>query len=304
MKKILVATTALIATAGMAAADVSFGGYGRFGVVHSDGDNNMHQRFRLNITAKTETTGGLAVSGTVRLQADSKADDSAFGRDLSSAKFGLAYGGFSMEVGNAEDMLFQQKAFKYQGANIGLTGISSRRHAFNDGFDRNDMGQDGDNQQRINVVYTNSGFTGAATHTLETGSNENAYTQVGVGYNFGNGTVGLGYGDSDIKGEYWVAALDMSFGDFNVGGIVGESDALDDTVYGFSADYQVGSATKLLAIYSGGGDKANDDHYGVGFIHNLGGGVTLRGAVAQVSDSKIDGGNGFTKADFGIRFDF
>lgn len=32
MKKILFASTALVATAGVAAADVSFGGYGRFGV--------------------------------------------------------------------------------------------------------------------------------------------------------------------------------------------------------------------------------------------------------------------------------
>ncbi|MCP3883731.1 MAG: porin, partial [Sulfitobacter sp.] len=32
MKKVLFATTALVATAGVAAADVTFGGYGRFGV--------------------------------------------------------------------------------------------------------------------------------------------------------------------------------------------------------------------------------------------------------------------------------
>jgi outer membrane protein OmpU len=37
MKKVLFATTALIATAGMAAADVTFGGYGRFGVIYQSG---------------------------------------------------------------------------------------------------------------------------------------------------------------------------------------------------------------------------------------------------------------------------
>lgn len=35
MKKVLFATTALVATAGVAAADVTFGGYGRFGVLYS-----------------------------------------------------------------------------------------------------------------------------------------------------------------------------------------------------------------------------------------------------------------------------
>ena len=35
MKKVLFATTALVATAGVAAADVTFGGYGRFGIVYN-----------------------------------------------------------------------------------------------------------------------------------------------------------------------------------------------------------------------------------------------------------------------------
>ena len=35
MKKVLFATTALVATASVAAADVTFGGYGRFGVLYS-----------------------------------------------------------------------------------------------------------------------------------------------------------------------------------------------------------------------------------------------------------------------------
>ncbi len=37
MKKVLFATTALVATAGVAAADVTFGGYGRFGVIYNEG---------------------------------------------------------------------------------------------------------------------------------------------------------------------------------------------------------------------------------------------------------------------------
>jgi outer membrane protein OmpU len=36
MKKVLFATTALVATAGVAAADVTFGGYGRFGAIYTE----------------------------------------------------------------------------------------------------------------------------------------------------------------------------------------------------------------------------------------------------------------------------
>ena len=36
MKKLLIASTALVATAGMAAAEVTFSGYGRFGVIYEE----------------------------------------------------------------------------------------------------------------------------------------------------------------------------------------------------------------------------------------------------------------------------
>ena len=39
MKKVLFATTALVATAGVAAADVTLSGSGRFGVVYNSGRN-------------------------------------------------------------------------------------------------------------------------------------------------------------------------------------------------------------------------------------------------------------------------
>ena len=82
MKKVLFATTALIATASVAAAEVKFSGYGRFGLgyledrtgtvdaigggeatgVETD-ETILVSRFRLNIDGIVETDGGVAFRG-------------------------------------------------------------------------------------------------------------------------------------------------------------------------------------------------------------------------------------------------
>jgi outer membrane protein OmpU len=74
MKKILIATTALVATAGVAAADVTLSGYGRFGADYQSGatgdaaKTQVVGRMRINIDASTETDSGVKFGGKVRLQ--------------------------------------------------------------------------------------------------------------------------------------------------------------------------------------------------------------------------------------------
>jgi len=94
MKKVLFATTALVATAGVAAADVTFGGYGRFGVIYSSaaGANGIAQtfgddgtgdssvditsRFRLQIDATAESDAGVTFGARVRIEQE---NDEIFG---------------------------------------------------------------------------------------------------------------------------------------------------------------------------------------------------------------------------------
>ena len=75
MKKVLFATTALVATAGVAAADVTFGGYGRFGIFYTDNDSttgdsstDITSRFRLQIDATAESDAGVTFGARVRIQ--------------------------------------------------------------------------------------------------------------------------------------------------------------------------------------------------------------------------------------------
>ena len=80
MKKVLFATTALVATASVAAADVRISGYGRFGLdYNSFNENNaasagyngvssttITSRLRIQFDASAETDGGVVVAGGQR----------------------------------------------------------------------------------------------------------------------------------------------------------------------------------------------------------------------------------------------
>ena len=70
----LLASSALVLVAGAAAAQVSFSGYGRFGLGYEEDrvseDTALVSRFRLNIDANAVTDGGVEFSARVRLQAD------------------------------------------------------------------------------------------------------------------------------------------------------------------------------------------------------------------------------------------
>ena len=75
MKKALIASTALVLSAGVAAADVTISGYGRTAVVYQEnnGDENDAQissRVRLNVHDTTSTDQGVDFGARLRLQWD------------------------------------------------------------------------------------------------------------------------------------------------------------------------------------------------------------------------------------------
>uniref|UniRef100_UPI003F6B5A1C porin n=1 Tax=Lentibacter sp. TaxID=2024994 RepID=UPI003F6B5A1C len=68
MKKILFATTALVATASVAAADVTFSGFAYAGVRNvEDADTDFTQSVRIVADASVETDAGVSFSAHKRL---------------------------------------------------------------------------------------------------------------------------------------------------------------------------------------------------------------------------------------------
>lgn len=90
MKKILIATTALVATAGYAAAgDVSLSGDARMGVIYNDaGDLEFTSRARAEVTLSGESDGGLAFGGSFQIKDAIGAADGVSGSAFISDSWG------------------------------------------------------------------------------------------------------------------------------------------------------------------------------------------------------------------------
>ncbi|WP_181820478.1 porin [Paracoccus versutus] len=124
MKKALIASTALLLTAGVAAAEVTISGYGRTGVIYVENDSDLNEarvvsRLRMNIDASQSTDSGVDFGARFRLQWDQghignigATDDldaaNAFltNRGLSAAtnagKLWVSAQGLTVEIGNVD----------------------------------------------------------------------------------------------------------------------------------------------------------------------------------------------------------
>lgn len=118
MKKALIASTALVLTAGAAAADVTISGYGRTGVIYyedglqnevveggilrSGSDSQVISRLRMNIDAATSTDQGVDFGARFRIQWDQNGDNSG---ELNAGKLYVTSSGLTVEVGNVDTAL-------------------------------------------------------------------------------------------------------------------------------------------------------------------------------------------------------
>lgn len=291
MKKVLFATTALIATAGVAAADVSFGGYGRFGATYNSAAATQMaatSRFRLNIDGSTEADNGLTFGARIRIQ-----DSATAAGVLNGANFYVKAGGLKVAVGNTPGVIDAQKNAYNQ--SLGLTGLGYHNVVANGAvggfwnFDGYSSG--GNGREAVTVSYSAGDFGVMASYSNTGGESR---TGVGASYSFSGWTVALAYQDSSV------AANDKTV--LTVGGNVGIADltfAVADNAgnlkYGIGADFAVGAATKVSAFVNS--EDTAGEAYGLGVSHDLGGGASIKGGVVQTAA-------GTTLADLGLHFNF
>lgn len=113
MKKALIASTALVLSAGVAAADVTISGLGRTGVIYYENqtrtvdgedlgvaDTQIASRLRFNIDASTSTDQGVEFGGRVRMQWDQGNSSRGEAASLNAGMLYVTASGFTVEVGN------------------------------------------------------------------------------------------------------------------------------------------------------------------------------------------------------------
>lgn len=245
---------------------------------------------------------------------------------FNGARFHAETGGFRLEVGNISHALDNLSNFYgYEPGLIAAVGQYSTYSGPVTGYATGnpDVSTAGFNQtngagagvQGVSAIYSMGDFRGQLSYDDDTdgttglaGSDVETFS-ASVAYTFSGWTVALGYETSD-NGEVGALASDVDGVVLTVGGTLGAADVAFfigdadgfDTSYGVSGRFDVGAATAIVASIAGGGDADDgsadlDTAFGIGFDHDLGGGVALRGMVGRnTADATV--------ADLGVQFNF
>jgi outer membrane protein OmpU len=329
MKNILLATSALVLSAGVAAAEVKFGGSARAGIVYDSSatgttsKTTVNMRLRFNIDASKDLDSGVTLGGRIRMQYDQSRindnDDIAGNRSgavLNAANLYASVGGVRVEVGNI-DTAFDSMSLLYN-AELGYIGTVQGSYGFASyssyettpygGSQVNRMGVGvsytvGDLVARLSYVTPNQNVTNLGAGTKEELGLSVDYTagafKVGLGVAMNGGFVA----DNDVyalTGEYVIndaTAVGLQYIDNGSAGATDNGRTI--TLYGRTAFSGVG----VGAFVSNVDDKAvaansltKKTSFGIGFDYDLGG-ATLAGTVQKTHTNT-------TYADLGIRFSF
>ena len=275
MKKVLFASTALVLTAGVAAADVTISGSANMGLYYSDaaGDTVVKNEIDFDVKGSGETDGGIAFGASVDLDADSNNSAHTTGGGASDPEVFISYEGLTLTVGDIGEAQDTGGI-----ADVGFDGLG-----VDDIVD--DYGENGSDDVRID--YSFGDYSVAVS--LDSSNDDIALAFSGSidGFSFSAGFRDNTVGDNDMK-----ATIGYSAGAFSVNATYVDNGVLNDTAYGIDASYTSGDVT-VTAAYAVRDSGA--DAYGIGVAYDLGG-ATLAGGFGEV--------NGDQRADLGISFNF
>jgi outer membrane protein OmpU len=242
-------------------------------------------RFRLQIDATAESDAGVTFGARVRIQQN----EGDLG-DTNGARFFARSGGLEVGVGNIFGALeFMPGMYPID---LGLTGLGYEYTAYQfrgDAYSSGGLGNSGDNG--VEVLYSFGDFS---AHVSASDTDDRLAAH--VAYRWNGFTFALGGQDSDnaadtefaasVSGTLGFADLTLAYAD---NGSAGDHVTL-------AGRFDVGAATNV-EFYVADADNFAETSYGVDFNHDLGGGVSLRGGVASLSNDTV-------RADFGARFNF
>ena len=293
MKNILFATTALVATAGIASADITVTGSANVGLKYSEdrtanGDSNddviVHNEIDFNIVATGESDNGITVGASVDLDA-SEADQDAGsdqGTGANDPEVYFAVNGLKVTVGavgNAGVVL--------NTAEVGFDGLNTNIHV--DAVD--DSSVDGD----VHVSYAFGDYTVAAS--MGSDSQDSAFSVSGAAGDF---TYAVGFASDDSANtDYMSFGVGYTMGAYNFQALMVNIDnpagTADEDTFGLSAAYTMDAMTFTVAM-SDTDAAGSDAAYGIGASYDLGGGLAIKGGFGSVSDKSV--------ADLGLTMSF
>ncbi len=256
MKKILLATTMLVGTAGWASAEVAFSGSAAAGVAR-DGDTpfETYSSVGLDVTFSGATDNGLEFGATFGVSAGRSYD---FGEDP-LARFADEDGTFGMpEIyisGSFGKIAFSDDNFDFYDDANGSGDVQ-----YTGTFGAITVGVTADVDASEFSGSADATFSGITVHAdADTYAEYNA----SAAYTLGAFTAKVGAGMSDVDGTTYFVT-----GTYVAGAITAEATYNDDSSYDLSLDYSANSISAGVTY-----DDAGD--YTVTAGYDLGGGLTL-----------------------------
>ena len=313
MKKILLATTALAMTAGMAAADVRISGDGRMGAQYNGTTWSLNGRARVSVTLSASGDHGLTFGGTLRaaqsfgtvgaaglpVPVNNAAGIAMNDGRLTNGSVWIEGAGLRLTMGDINDAV-RHRVPVFMGT-LGYTG-GMRGGNVRGASQGDDAGAGGANSLRAD--YSFSGV-GVSASILGNGNNPAIAasfngTQMGSlpGFTAAAGALFVTGGAT----EYWLAAT-YNFSDITVGGVYNHNGVGGS--YRLVADYVMGNLS-VGARYANGQAGSSfsvggvaTSYYGIGASYGLGGGARIHGAVGSTQAAAT-----VTTAEVGVTFAF
>lgn len=279
MKKILLATSALVLVAGAAAAEVAVSGNARMGIVYDGEDAAFSSRVRIVFTASGESDAGFSFGASVR--ADQEGGNGPVSSNTTNGNSTVFIsGGFGKltmgDAGNAPDALVGQVS------GIGFTGLG----------DLNEIGFL--DTSKTGVLYEYS--AGSLSFALGTGQIDSVDDTVSLAVKYSTDAFAIALGYEDGATEDQISALgSATFGGATVKLKLVDNDTAADMAAALSVDYSMG-ATTLTAFATDNRNFAGQNTVGLGVAYDFGGGASLKAGVA---DNDTD-----TVAEVGMNFSF
>ena len=275
MKKVLLASTALVFWAGLAAAEVSVGGKAGIWLqdngpaandIEVDGDADdvvVNYDLDISFSAEGTTDTGLTFGLDLLLLEDLEIDNQEV---YISGAFGR------LTVGDVDDALQKVAGI----ADIGYDGIGVDNVAEQA---RGDGTSGGDS---VLYQYQAGDFGVFVSHSRDTGAEDVA---VGVKVGLGDFAIGVGYEDQTDTGNGDTYAVDLS-GTFSGAGFDIYYEDSDDLGSGWGTVLSYGMGATTVNFGYADHDNVTDQAYGIGFAYDLGG-AELAGGVGSVADETV-----------------
>ncbi|MDO6728140.1 MAG: porin [Cognatishimia sp.] len=271
MKNVLLASTALVLTAGIASADIAVTGEANMGLKYNGTTTTVHNEIDFNIVGTGETDGGVAFGASVDLDAssDNSANNAAGATsDIADPEVFVSYNGLKLTVGDIGEANDRGGV-----ADLGYDGIGVDNVAEINAYGSHDV--------RVDYAFGDI----AVAASVDSSNNDWA---IGASASFDAFSVDLGYGET-AGAEQVNLTLGYSAGAFGAKVFYADNATADSL--GLEGSYTTGDVT-VTAVYA---ESGASEGYGIGVAYDLGG-ATLAGGIGEVNNTTV--------ADLGISFSF